>query len=556
MPVMLRRGRDGEIIKKWYGEYKDEHGKRRVLKLGIVVKGEIPASLTEKGSLEFEESRAAALKALERFREEAWVKGSVPQIAQRLIEAKTGIHWADTYLDDFPKTVMNALPARSRGTKWAKRKEKQLAEFAAYAKEQGLNTAAQVTGLMAKQYLDLLGSPNEKKKSRKSGTLKKLRSILAQAFSRVLPPGGVNPFKDINIDTADGDQTVNRTPLSEPDVQKLLAVAQAEDPMVYELIVTALCTGLRCGDVCLLKWTSVDLKKNSLTIRTSKTQAEVCLPILPLLQGVLAVREKHKSASINVFKEAAGIYDKTPGRITYRVKKLFAKAFATPPAKDKEKTPKAPIKTVRLADVLDQVLRSVYAEPEISDAKRERMVAVLSLYAEKKSLRRIEKENGIPKGTASGLLNEVQKLSKCTFLPSIGVRNKKGYSIKDAVKDATRTARTIGMRAASTRDFHALRTTFVTLAISSGISTDKLRALTGHATVDIVLKHYFRPKGTDFADELTRSMPKVLTVPSRGIKTVKAAKPVKAIPPKVATLMSQIRKLTDEEREALKALFA
>jgi integrase len=559
MAIMLRRGRDGQVIRKWYGEYKDEHGKRRVLKLGIVVNGEIPASLTEQGDPLFEEGRAAAQKALDKFREEAWIKGSVPQIAQRLIEAKTGIHWVDTFLDDFPKTVMNALPARARGSKWAVRKEKQLVNFAAYAKGQGLNTATQVTGLLAKQYLDLQATQDkETGKCVKAGTLKKLRSILAQAFSRVLPPGGINPFKDIVIDTQEGDQTINRTPLSETEVQKLLAVAQTEDPMAYELIVTALCTGLRCGDVCLLKWTSVDLKENSLTIRTSKTKAEVCLPILPLLRGVLAAREKQKSTSRHVFKEAADLYDKNPAGITYRVKKLFAKAFAVPPAKDKDaKKPLAiPPKLVRLADVLDKVFGAVSKATDITDSKRERMFNVLKLYAEKSSLRRIEQEDSIPKGTASGLLKEAQTISKCGFLPTSGIRNTPGYSIKAAVNDVTRTQRTVGMRAASTRDFHSLRTTFVTLAISSGISTDKLRALTGHATVDIVLRHYFKPKGTDFADELTRSMPSVLTATSRRCIPVKAAKPVKVMPKKVSDLLASIQKkgLNDSELQILREL--
>jgi len=560
MAVMIRRGRDGQMIRKWYGEYKDEHGKRRIIKLGLVIKGTIPPSLTEKGDPVFEESRAAAQKALDKFREEAWIKGSVPEIAQRLIEAKTGVKWSDTFLDDFPQVVIDAQPKQSRGTKWALRKKKRLAAFAEFAKAHGLNTAAQVTGALAKEYIDLQCIPDkETQKYIKSGTLKKLRSVLAQAFKRVLPPGGINPFTDVPIDTSEGDQTINRTPLSETEVQKLLAVAQTEDPMAYELIVTALCTGLRCGDICLLQWSGVDIKKNCLTIRTSKTQADLKLPILQLLKTVLVERDMKKTAGSYVFPEAAKHYNKNPGRITYRVKKIFAKAFAGPPAEDKEKKkrPEPLLKPVRLADVLDQVLRAVSVAPGISDAKRERMVSVLCLYAEKRSLRRIEKEDGIPKGTASGLLKEAQTISKRVFLPTSGIRNTPGYSIKEAVTDATRTQRTVGMRAASKYDFHALRTTFVTLAISAGIiSTDKLRALTGHATVEIVMRHYFKPKGTDFADELTRSMPKVLTASAKEDKALEAAKPVGVMPKKVSDLLVSIQKksLSDSELQMLRVL--
>jgi len=67
------------------------------------------------------------------------------------------------------------------------------------------------------------------------------------------------------------------------------------------------------------------------------------------------------------------------------------------------------------------------------------------------------------------------------------------------------------VRAASTYDFHALRTTFVTLAINGGVSLDKVRALTGHKTVELVLRHYFKPKASELAAELVRALPGVLT---------------------------------------------
>ena len=86
-----------------------------------------------------------------------------------------------------------------------------------------------------------------------------------------------------------------------------------------------------------------------------------------------------------------------------------------------------------------------------------------------------------------------------------------GADMKKDIATLTQKTRSIGKRAASVRDFHALRTTFVTLAISNGIPADILRALTGHATVDLVIKHYFKPKGTDFADMLKKALPGVLT---------------------------------------------
>jgi len=42
-------------------------------------------------------------------------------------------------------------------------------------------------------------------------------------------------------------------------------------------------------------------------------------------------------------------------------------------------------------------------------------------------------------------------------------------SIKKAIARVTRAPREVGQKAASVRDWHALRTTFVTLALSAGV---------------------------------------------------------------------------------------
>jgi hypothetical protein len=121
--------------------------------------------------------------------------------------------------------------------------------------------------------------------------------------------------------------------------------------------------------------------------------------------------------------------------------------------------------------------------------------------------------------------------------------------VKRLIKDATLTKREFGNRQASKYDFHALRTTFVTLALSAGIGVEILKALTGHATVEIVMRHYFKPKGSDFMNELTKAMPKVLTSTKRG-------KAAQAIPKKVTAVLRFIKKqgLNKDERQILKEL--
>ena len=84
-------------------------------------------------------------------------------------------------------------------------------------------------------------------------------------------------------------------------------------------------------------------------------------------------------------------------------------------------------------------------------------------------------------------------------------------SPKKAVRAVTQAKRAKGQRVASVRDWHALRATFVTLALTAGVPVELVRRVTGHATVEVVLKHYFRPDREQFRSALIGAMPQVLT---------------------------------------------
>ena len=67
------------------------------------------------------------------------------------------------------------------------------------------------------------------------------------------------------------------------------------------------------------------------------------------------------------------------------------------------------------------------------------------------------------------------------------------------------------MQKASVKDFHSLRTTWITMALTAGVPMELVRRVTGHSTVDVVLKHYFRPGREAFKLALETAMPKMLT---------------------------------------------
>jgi integrase len=184
----------------------------------------------------------------------------------------------------------------------------------------------------------------------------------------------------------------------------------------------------------------------------------------------------------------------------------------------------------------------------MGDSKRTKLLDVLSRYSQGQSYRVIKEATGIHKASISEFLHKAEELSGHHFVKDA---RKKGC-FKEAIRSATRVSRTMGNRKASIYDFHALRTTFVTLALSAGIGVEILKALTGHATVEIVMRHYFKPKGSDFEKQLCAAMPASLTLEKKSI----ALGETKSIGENVSAVLHLVNslKLNDEERQQVREL--
>ena len=160
------------------------------------------------------------------------------------------------------------------------------------------------------------------------------------------------------------------------------------------------------------------------------------------------------------------------------------------------------------------------------------------------SVRQIEKANGCSRATVSADLHAIQAWIGTRFM-----RGKQGPDLKLAMAQLTRAERFNGQRAASVRDWHALRAIWVTLALSAGVPVELVRRMTGHATVEIVLKHYFRPDREQFRAALTGAMPAVLT--GGQPKRLKPADELAALVGKLAA-----GKATDEDKDRFRKLAA
>jgi hypothetical protein len=97
-------------------------------------------------------------------------------------------------------------------------------------------------------------------------------------------------------------------------------------------------------------------------------------------------------------------------------------------------------------------------------------------------------------------------------------------------------------RRACLKGWHSFRTTWITLALSAGVPEMIVRRVTGHATADVVLKHYFRPGREQFRAALAGALPKALTAGGEPDKEAEALKIIRGMTPETC-LSDKIRAL-------------
>jgi len=85
-------------------------------------------------------------------------------------------------------------------------------------------------------------------------------------------------------------------------------------------------------------------------------------------------------------------------------------------------------------------------------------------------------------------------------------------------KDSLKIEREQGIRKASIKDFHSLRTTWITAALSRGVPIETVKLISGHRTTEVVTEHYFHPDQAQVRQALESAIPKLLT---NGQKTPK-----------------------------------
>ncbi len=311
MPLELQRGRS----KWWYGRF-EVNGRNLCKNLGVEVKGVIPAALAQHGDPLFERSRAKAQAALEKLQLDAKKRSTAEELVQAIHEIRTGARIGSIPLNE-AGLRWKALPRRRPlSARYVSQAESWMAEFVTYlgTHHSAVREMADVQHSMGRAYFATVEARGVSGK-----TYNNILIFLRSCFEALKDEGGIpkNPF--LGLPTKEED-TVFRKPYSEEDLAVIVKAAK-DDPFIYPVVVTSLCTAMRRGDCCQLRKSAVDLPDRFVKVKTSKTGELVQIPIFPLLQQVLEKLEPNDSPF--VFPEQEKIYQINPDNITLRFKKVM-----------------------------------------------------------------------------------------------------------------------------------------------------------------------------------------------------------------------------------------
>jgi len=118
--------------------------------------------------------------------------------------------------------------------------------------------------------------------------------------------------------------TESRRELTPAELRKVCGSAQG---MLRYMFALGLYTGMRLGDVCLLKWDGVDFSKkciNYTPMKTSRKGRQVRVPIHPVLEAMLVeLKQQREKGSEYLLPEAAELYQRDPQQMSKQIKALF-----------------------------------------------------------------------------------------------------------------------------------------------------------------------------------------------------------------------------------------
>ena len=151
-------------------------------------------------------------------------------------------------------------------------------------------------------------------------TINTYQQVLSEVFQLLARDAGIteNPFAAIPMLKKEAE---SREAFSE---EELALIRNNLDSFTEPLFTIAIATALREGDICTLKWSEIDFKRDLIVKRMRKTGNMVEIPIMPPLRSYLQQMQQNAAqVSEYVLPEHAEMYLTNSSGVSYRIKQFL-----------------------------------------------------------------------------------------------------------------------------------------------------------------------------------------------------------------------------------------
>jgi integrase len=230
-----------------------------------------------------------------------------------------------------------------------------------------------------------------------NGLLKILKCCFRETGSKVFDKIALMP----------GGQ-IHRIPYTLEELEQIRVAAET-DKFIRPVIIIAMCTGMRLGDCCNLKWSDIDEEEGIVRVKTGKTGAAVVIPIFDWLKEELD-RQEGLPNSEYVIPRQRWKYMADASHLTKRLRKILAKIGFGEPASNYR------LKTEDVDEYAVNTKVQEYLDTLPDTKKTKRMGKVYSAYMNGQAVDQISEELSVSKSTASLYLNEIEDKTSTSFI--------------------------------------------------------------------------------------------------------------------------------------------
>ncbi len=195
-----------------------------------------------------------------------------------------------TLADLIDRYIRDVVPSRPKSNK------KRTAQLSEWRTRIGHYTLANVTPmLIAEQRNVMLNETTRRGKPRSNATVVRYLSALSHAFSVAVKEWGWVEENPVFKVTKPKEPRGRVRFLSDDErTRLLLACQESENPVLYIVVVLALSTGMRQGEILNLRWENVDLKRGRIVLHDTKNEERRVVPVtghaLELMKRHMKVR--------------------------------------------------------------------------------------------------------------------------------------------------------------------------------------------------------------------------------------------------------------------------